>query len=49
MQNFVKDLIFLQITLLFVASVLPEPDGLAQNYIRFFINFCCGTLHLEKF
>ena len=28
--------------LLFVASVL-------KNYIRFFINFYCGALHLEKF
>ncbi len=35
--------------LLFFTSVLPEPDGLVQNYIRFFINFFCGALHLEKF
>lgn len=32
---------FLESMLLFVASLL-------KNYIRFFINFCFGALHLEK-
>ena len=37
-----RNVIFLQSMLLFVAS-------LVKNYIRFFKNFCCGALHLEKF
>ena len=31
------------------ARALYEPGRLAQNYIRFFINFYCGALQLEKF
>ena len=35
------NVIFLEAMLLFVASFL-------KNYIRFFNNFYCGVLHLEK-
>ena len=35
-ENFVRNVIFLQSMLLFVAS-------LVKNYIRFFINFYCGA------
>ena len=35
------NVIFLEAMLLFVASFL-------KNYIRFFNNFYCGALHLEK-
>ena len=41
-ENFVRNVIFLQSMLLFVALLI-------KNYIRFFINFYCGALHLEKF
>ena len=29
-------------------GALYEPGRLVSNYIRFFINFYCGALHLEK-
>lgn len=47
-NNIIRKVMFLESMLVFLASVLPEPDGLVQNYIMFFINFYCGALHLEK-